>query len=172
MNWKTAKISEVAKEQIWKEHVKNESNYMNWKESFSINPYRLDKTKPVTDSIAKRSKRFLCKEKALLASIQSQLGALNGTADGAADAHTGDDTAKSADATSHDDRLQKTAECIKDSLLAIHKTPVQKYRHPMTESQEVGWISRPLLTPNPEYDHSLRSCDITRFVGDCKFQPG
>eukprot|EP01063_Lacrimia_lanifica_P040078 TRINITY_DN8973_c0_g1_i1.p1 TRINITY_DN8973_c0_g1~~TRINITY_DN8973_c0_g1_i1.p1 ORF type:complete len:173 (+),score=70.51 TRINITY_DN8973_c0_g1_i1:74-592(+) len=168
MNWKNANISEVAKEQIWKEHVKNESHYMNSKESFSINPYNLHKTKPICESIAKRPKRFLGKEQALLASIQSQLGQSD-AADTTLLEQVNSDINKSTLSPEETARREKTATDIKNCLLSVHKTPVDKYGAPMTESQEVGWLSRPLLQVDRQFNHSLKSCDITRFAGECQF---
>eukprot|EP01064_Diplonema_japonicum_P025653 TRINITY_DN37066_c0_g1_i2.p2 TRINITY_DN37066_c0_g1~~TRINITY_DN37066_c0_g1_i2.p2 ORF type:complete len:174 (+),score=48.25 TRINITY_DN37066_c0_g1_i2:60-524(+) len=149
MNWKNSKISEVAKENIWKEHVKNESQYRNSKESFSINPYRLDKTKPICENIASRPKRFLAKE-----------------------LYTGDETKLTKNETGADlsenelARREKTTGDIKQCLLSVHKTPIDKYPIPQTESQEIGWLSRPLVPTQSEFQHALRSCDITKFAND------
>ena len=170
MNWRNQKISEVAKEQIWKEHVRNESQYMNWKETFSINPYRLDKTKPMCDSISKRQRRFLCKDQALLASIQRQLNVSKEA--GGELAAVFSDVAPEEDLLEEEKRKRKTADNIKESLLAVHKTPAQKYSAPQTESQELGWVTKPLIPRNADFHHALRSCDITRFSSTCTFSKG
>eukprot|EP01059_Diplonema_ambulator_P014841 TRINITY_DN2585_c0_g3_i1.p1 TRINITY_DN2585_c0_g3~~TRINITY_DN2585_c0_g3_i1.p1 ORF type:complete len:171 (+),score=35.59 TRINITY_DN2585_c0_g3_i1:49-513(+) len=148
MNWKNSTISEVAKEKIWKEHVRNESQYMKSKESFSVNPYRLDKTKPICESICARPKRFLAKELYMGGNVIER--------------QVQETTLTPEEMT----RREKTAAQIHECLLSVHKTPVEKYPFPQTESQEIGWISQPLVKPQPQFQHSLRSCDITRFAGD------
>eukprot|EP00659_Diplonema_papillatum_P021031 gene21031-32404_t len=173
MNWKNAKISEVAKEKIWKEHVKNESQYRNSKETFSINPYRLDKTKPVTENITRRPKRFLSKEKAILESVQSQLQRSLGM-DGSQllDEINNDvpvlnssDEIEGTHADMRTAKMQANSLVITESLKALHKTPRDKYDSPQTESHEVGWISKPLVASEAKFRYPLKSCDITRFAG-------
>eukprot|EP01060_Flectonema_neradi_P015479 TRINITY_DN22092_c0_g1_i1.p1 TRINITY_DN22092_c0_g1~~TRINITY_DN22092_c0_g1_i1.p1 ORF type:complete len:200 (+),score=49.54 TRINITY_DN22092_c0_g1_i1:72-602(+) len=171
MNWKNSKISEVAKEKIWKEHVRTESQYRNSKEKFSVNPYRLAKTKPVCENITKRSKRFLSKERFLLESIQNQMGK---SANSELLSQVNNDinwnaTNETDEVDSNKERIQKTAEEIRDCLLSVQKTPIDKYINPMTEAQEIGWLSKPLVPAEAQFSHALKSCDITRFAGDLAF---
>ena len=155
MNWKNTKISEVAKEQIWKEHVKTESQYMNSKDRFSMNPYRLHKTKPMCDNVAKRDQFFLGKEVAMHGKAV-ETGALL------------KEVNKDITDAGEQSRLLQSSTEIHNSLLDARKAPVDKYPYPLTEAQEIGWVSRPLIPQKAEFNFSLVTSDVTKFVGDTK----
>lgn len=42
--------------------------------------------------------------------------------------------------------------------------PSERFELPMTSSQEVGWVHKPLVPPNPMFKHPRDSCDITKYA--------
>uniref|UniRef100_A0A8C7KF81 Cilia and flagella associated protein 144 n=1 Tax=Oncorhynchus kisutch TaxID=8019 RepID=A0A8C7KF81_ONCKI len=55
-------------------------------------------------------------------------------------------------------------------LMAIHRAclePTKKYTHPQTESQEIGWISRPLMVSDRSdrrLNWSRQNSEITKYM--------
>lgn len=73
MNWKSAAISEVAKERIWKEHVETERCHRVVFDTFRVNPHRMaTQGRPVTEGVNQRPKRFLDRERALLEAMEKR----------------------------------------------------------------------------------------------------
>ncbi|XP_056132744.1 protein FAM183A [Lampris incognitus] len=66
---------------------------------------------------------------------------------------------------------RNTQEIVKEdsafikSIHMAHLEPTKKYNHPQTESQEIGWISTPLIISDRSdrrLNFSRRSSDITK----------
>jgi hypothetical protein len=51
-----------------------------------------------------------------------------------------------------------------EAMATVHQGPTAKYAFPQTESQEVGWMSRPLVRPDRHFHHGLKTCDVTRYA--------
>uniref|UniRef100_A0A674DVR0 Cilia and flagella associated protein 144 n=1 Tax=Salmo trutta TaxID=8032 RepID=A0A674DVR0_SALTR len=52
-------------------------------------------------------------------------------------------------------------------LIFFHFSPTKKYTHPQTESQEIGWISRPLIVPDRSdrrLNWSRQNSEITKYM--------
>ena len=155
MNWKNNQVSEVAKEQIWKEHVRNESQYISGRAQWSLNPFSLQKNKPLTEGINKRPVRFLTGNRAR---------------------HTHTTEVPSADLLDRvnsdiaDPNHMQTMDIaeINTTLERPLKTPTEKYAFPQTEAQEYGWVSKPIVPTKPEFEHKIHTSDVTRFLASLK----
>eukprot|EP00310_Coccolithus_braarudii_P013149 CAMPEP_0183350914 /NCGR_PEP_ID=MMETSP0164_2-20130417/21958_1 /TAXON_ID=221442 /ORGANISM="Coccolithus pelagicus ssp braarudi, Strain PLY182g" /LENGTH=155 /DNA_ID=CAMNT_0025522947 /DNA_START=48 /DNA_END=515 /DNA_ORIENTATION=- len=53
---------------------------------------------------------------------------------------------------------------VVQGLLDAQKPPQGKYEQPMTSAQEVGWNTKPLVAPNPRFQHGLAQGDSTKFA--------
>ena len=53
---------------------------------------------------------------------------------------------------------------VVDGLLDAQKVPTEKYNEPVTSSQEVGWLTKPLVPPNPRFQHGLKQAEATEFA--------
>ncbi|KAG9277281.1 protein FAM183A [Astyanax mexicanus] len=52
-------------------------------------------------------------------------------------------------------------------IKAAHSEPTKKYTHPMTESQEIGWISTPLIVSDRSdgrLNFARKKTDITQYM--------
>ena len=49
-------------------------------------------------------------------------------------------------------------------LLDAQRVPTEKYEEPITSAQEVGWFSKPLVAPNPRFQHGLKQAEATEFA--------
>ena len=53
---------------------------------------------------------------------------------------------------------------VVEGLLNAQKVPEEKYADPITSTMEVGWFSKPLVPPNPRFQHGLRQAEATQFA--------
>jgi len=53
---------------------------------------------------------------------------------------------------------------VVDGLLNAQRVPEEKYAQPITSSQEVGWLSKPLVASNPRFQHGLKQAEATQFA--------
>jgi len=42
--------------------------------------------------------------------------------------------------------------------------PSERFELPMTSSQEVGWVYKPLVPANPMFQHPRDACEITKYA--------
>ena len=55
-------------------------------------------------------------------------------------------------------------QAVVKGLLDAQRVPREKYDEPVTSAQEVGWFSKPLVAPNPRFEHKLKQGEATRFA--------
>ena len=162
--------------------------------SFSVNPTKLKSKTMTDPKINRRDARFLDRERAALAAIQKQLAdrvsdeskagasshgqpsalpaitspARQAASAGAADASRPSFEPLPALASTSQRGATKSAaagdERLREAMSSVHKGPTAKYSFPQTESQELGWMSQPLVRPERQFRHGLKSCDVTKFA--------
>jgi hypothetical protein len=54
------------------------------------------------------------------------------------------------------------AASLHEAMATANRGPTAKYSFPQTESQEVGWMSQPLVRPERQFTHGLKKCDVTK----------
>lgn len=193
MNWKSTAISEVAKERIWKEHVENEKQNRIMFDTFTVNPARMaSRSRPVTESISKRPKRFLDRDAALLAAMEGRglfklpsppanphatqplsartetaqatvvLPSLPGASPRAADMQPHPPAPMSPRQLKSSAGSGSFAEMFEQ----LHWSPTQKYSEPQTSTQVLGWHSSQLSPVDNKFHYPHRRCDITKFAED------
>lgn len=181
-------VSPVAQQRVWEEHLNKEARQQSkFREAseaapFSLNPQSLKaKTLPKV-KINEREARFLDRERAALATIQKQLASRAAAASAPATVHPNNaatvlpaiaspsQTRQNAGASQTYESLptlstKKQHEQSLDELMArVHQGPKAKYAFPQTEAQELGWMTRPLVKPDRQFQHGLKSCDVTAFA--------
>jgi len=55
-------------------------------------------------------------------------------------------------------------QAVVKGLLDASRTPHEKYSEPVTSAQEVGWMYKPLVAPNPRFVHGLKAGEATAFA--------
>jgi len=55
-------------------------------------------------------------------------------------------------------------QAVVKGLLDAQRTPVEKYSAPVTSSQEVGWLHKPLVAPNPRFVYGIKQAENTSFA--------
>ena len=58
----------------------------------------------------------------------------------------------------------RAVKAVVDGLLNAQRVPEEKYAQPITSSQEVGWLSKPLVASNPRFQHGLKQAEATQFA--------
>jgi len=53
---------------------------------------------------------------------------------------------------------------VVNGLLNAQMTPKEKNENPMTSTQVLGWYSKPLVAPNPRFQHGLKQAEATSFA--------
>lgn len=147
MNWNNKDINQVALQTIWCEHINKEGKHRIDKEDFSINPKNLKKS-TLSAPVSSRQKRFLDKDNLLLEAINRRL--------------------KGSTAGSTFQNETKMPAHLEKTLRSVHDAPKDKYPYPVTEAQEAGWLSEPLIKEagNSRFHHPRTTCEITAFAAD------
>jgi hypothetical protein len=186
MNWNSKSVSEVSKEKIWKEHVRNESSHIHLVDTFRKNPFHVVRDKQMPANVTSRPSRFLDRERVFLETIDRRIASQRLADSKAAGANAESTSSGAAPALELPNIAQHTpkpppAKEQSPPLTARPPTngdtydfgstfrqsqlpPAQRYTGPKTEAQEMGWFSAPVAPKSKRFTFNIRTSEMSRFA--------
>lgn len=117
----------------------------------------------ITDKPNKLGKHYLDRDEALLQTLQSKLNNTQQTT------QTNVQQTQRPQDTLKETQLRMSNAIIHfyvgESLLSVHKTPLEKYKFPQTSAQQIGWYSAEIhKIPPTKFAFAKKSCEETAYA--------